>query len=113
MKTVSEMNQLRPLSVEEIRCILAGEMPFLKERFRVKFVGLFGSVVRGEAGEHSDLDVLVEFEEPPTLFQFVELKDWLSRRLGCNVDLVMKSALRPHIKQHILQEVVAVSATHD
>jgi len=105
---LSDTNPHIPPVVEEFRRILAGEMPFLKKRFRVKLIGLFGSVVRGEAGGHSDLDVLVDFEEPPTLFQFVELKDWLSRRLGCNVDLVMKSALRPHIRKHILQEVVTV-----
>jgi len=54
------------------------------------------------------VDILVEFEHAPTFFQFVELEDELGRLLVANVDLVMKSALRPRIGERILSEVVQV-----
>ena len=44
--------------------------------------------------------------EAPTLFEFVELEQRLSDLLGVRVDLVMRSALKPHIGQRILSEVV-------
>jgi len=63
---------------------------------------------RGDATAESDLDILVEYNRPPSLFQFVRLQRDLSELLGVPVDLVMKSALRPAIGQVILSEVVAV-----
>jgi uncharacterized protein len=71
-------------------------------------LGVFGSYLRGEATAESDLDILVEYDRPPSLFQFVRLQRDLSELLGVPVDLVMKSALRPAIGQVILSEVVAV-----
>ncbi len=88
--------------------MLRQQMPDLRARYRVRSLGLFGSYVRGEEGEASDLDVLVEFDAPPTFFGFIELEDKLSSLLGVKVDLVMKSALRPEIGRRILAEVVGV-----
>ena len=84
------------------------EIRKLREKFKVKEIGIFGSYVRGEAKETSDVDILVEFDETPSLFEFIELETYLSELLGVKVDLVMKRALKPHIKQHILREVVYV-----
>jgi predicted nucleotidyltransferase len=74
----------------------------------VRALGVFGSFVRGEATADSDLDLLVEFEHSPTLFEFVRLQRHLTELLGVPVDLVMKSALKPAIGQAILSEVVPV-----
>lgn len=52
--------------------------------------------------------MLVEFSTPPSLFQFVRMKNELAELLGVPVALVMKSALKPAIGAMILQEVVAV-----
>ena len=84
------------------------EIRKLREKFKVKEIGIFGSYVRGEAKETSDVDILVEFDETPSLFEFIELETYLSELLGVKVDLIMKRALKPHIKQHILREVVYV-----
>jgi predicted nucleotidyltransferase len=54
------------------------------------------------------VDVLVEFEEPIGLFEFMELEEYLSDLLGVKVDLVSKKALKPHIGERILQEVIMV-----
>ena len=71
-------------------------------------MGIFGSYVRGEQKKKSDLDVLVDFVEPISLFRFVELEDFLSQRLGVKVDLVMKDSLKARIKDSILDEAIYV-----
>ncbi len=96
------------MSLEKIRRILKKHEKDLKERFKVKEIGVFGSYVRGEQREESDVDVLVEFYETPTLFEFVELENYLSELLGVKVDLVMKRALKPRIKESVLKEVVYI-----
>jgi predicted nucleotidyltransferase len=64
--------------------------------------------VRGEAKKSSDLDILVEFNQAPSLLEFINMEDDLSEKLGIKVDLVMKKALKPRIGQRILEEVVPV-----
>lgn len=87
---------------------IRAHMPELEERYKVKSVGVFGSYVRGDQDETSDLDVLVDFDEPPSLFEFVRLESYLSQILGVEVDLVMRSALKPRVGQRILNELVSV-----
>ena len=94
--------------LEEIQEILRQKKPILRERFKVKEIGIFGSFVRGEETDTSDLDILVELERPVGLIKFVGLQNYLSDELGEKVDLVAKSALRPRIKKNILSEVVYV-----
>jgi predicted nucleotidyltransferase len=64
--------------------------------------------VRGEAKKSSDLDILVEFNQAPSLLEFINMEDDLSEKLGIKVDLVMKKALKPRLGQRILEEVVPV-----
>jgi predicted nucleotidyltransferase len=94
--------------VEVIKRTLALHKDELKEKFRVKTIGIFGSHVRGEQKRGSDVDILVEFEEPVGLFEFMDLEDYLSQMLGVKVDLVSKKALKPHIGERILEEVIMV-----
>jgi predicted nucleotidyltransferase len=75
----------------------------------VKSLALFGSAARGEASPHSDIDLLVEFSAPVGLFEFVRLKLLLEQILGREVDLVTPDALRPNMKEAILQESVDVT----
>ncbi|MCU0510060.1 MAG: nucleotidyltransferase family protein [Anaerolineae bacterium] len=88
--------------------LLREHLPELRQRFGVRALALFGSVVRGEATAESDVDVLVEYDDAPTLFEFVRLKAHLSELLGAPVDLVMRSALKPVIGAAILAEAVDV-----
>ncbi|RKX55928.1 MAG: nucleotidyltransferase, partial [Thermodesulfobacteriota bacterium] len=63
--------------------------------------------VRGDATEGSDVDILVEFEEVPSFFKFIEIENYLSNILGIKVDLVeKKKSLKPRIGEHILKEVI-------
>jgi predicted nucleotidyltransferase len=76
----------------------------------VKELGIFGSYVKEEQKEGSDLDVLVEFEEDAklSLLDVVGLELELSDLLGVKVDLVEKKTLKPYIGQRVLEEVVYV-----
>ena len=80
----------------------------LNQKYKVKEIGIFGSYVRAEAEEKSDLDILVEFKEPVDFFEFLELEEYLSKILKTRVDLVMKKTLKPAIGKSILEEVVYV-----
>ncbi len=95
-------------TLNEITCTIEALKPQLRERFKVKTIGVFGSYVHGEQTTKSDVDVLVEFEEPIGLFEFMDLEFFLSDVLGVKVDLVSKKALKPHIGERILEEVVMV-----
>ncbi len=93
---------------EEIKRTINGHRLFLEERFKVKSIGVFGSYLRGEQSEESDIDILVEFHSTIDLFEFIELEDFLSEILGSKVDLVMKDALKPRIRDRILRETVDI-----
>ncbi len=95
-------------TLPEIERILRDQKPILREKFKVREIGIFGSVVRGEQKETSDLDLLVEFEEPIGLIKYVNLQNYLSDRVGSQVDLIVKSGLNPRIGKHVLKEVIYV-----
>jgi predicted nucleotidyltransferase len=69
------------LSLEEIQQKLKHKMPELAKLYRVKYLGIFGSYVRGEASKTRDLDLLVEFEEAPTLVEHIRMERLLSEEL--------------------------------
>lgn len=93
-------------TLAEVKQWLAQHRSELQERYQVKELGIFGSYIREEQTETSDVDVLVEFFEPPSLLKFVNLENYLSDNLGVKVDLVHKSGLKPRIGERILAEVV-------
>jgi predicted nucleotidyltransferase len=78
----------------------------LVQKYFLKDIGIFGSYVNNTQTATSDLDVLVDFEEVPSLFDVVGLRDELSDLLDTNVDLVMKSTLKPRLSKRILEEVI-------
>jgi len=95
------------MSIKKIKKIKKAE-PFLKEKFRVKQIGVFGSYSRGEQRKASDIDILVEFYEAPSMFKFLDLEEFLAKLLEAKVDLVMKDVLKPHIGKRILNEVIYI-----
>ncbi|OPY48745.1 MAG: Nucleotidyltransferase domain protein [Methanosaeta sp. PtaU1.Bin060] len=94
--------------LQEIEARLKENKNVLDEKYNVKEIGIFGSFVRGEQKETSDLDILVEFKGRVSLFEVIRLERYLSELLGEKVDLVMKKSLKPRIGKHILKEVVYV-----
>ena len=93
-------------TLEEIKQGLRAQKSRLVEKYKVKQIGLFGSYIRGEQQPQSDRDILIDFEEYPSLLEFINLEDELSESLGLKVDLVMKNGLKRHLDEHILREVV-------
>ena len=94
--------------IDRIIMMLRENKPVLEEKYKVKTLGVFGSYVRGGQKEGSDLDILVEFQEPVGLFKFMELEEFLGKNTGIKVDLVSKKALKPRIGKYILKEVINV-----
>ncbi len=95
-------------SLQDLRQTLRRERPSPRERYRVRSLGVFGSYVRGEQRPGSGLDVLVDFDEVPSLLTFANLQYYLPDLLGAPVDLVMREALKPRIGERILEEVEPV-----
>jgi predicted nucleotidyltransferase len=93
---------------EEILHLLRQHKRDLMATYRLGRLELFGSCVRDEQTPASDVDILVEYETPPGLFDFIRLKTALTELLGVEVDLVMKDALRPRIGQRALREAIPV-----
>ena len=69
-------------------------------------VRVFGSVVRGEADDVSDIDLLVSFEPTTSLVQHAALIRELREFLGCPVDVVDDEGLRPQMRDRILNEAI-------
>ncbi|MDD5450884.1 MAG: nucleotidyltransferase family protein [Desulfovibrionales bacterium] len=93
---------------EEILKMLAALNPELQSRYKIKEIGVFGSLVRGEQTAASDVDLLVDFSEDADLFDLVGLSLFLEEKLRCKVDVVTKRALRPEIRDAVLREVAAI-----
>ena len=96
-------------TLDEVKQILSAMKPMLAETHDVSEIGVFGSYVRDEQMPGSDVDILVDFGEYPSLLEFVGLEDELTERLGVKVDLVMKTGLKPHVGAHVLREVTYLS----
>jgi predicted nucleotidyltransferase len=94
--------------LEEIVSTLRLHAPELRRQYGVKSLGVFGSYVRAEQGKQSDLDVLVDFDEAPSLLELSALQRRLSDLIGIKVDLVLKRTLKPAIGEVILSEAVYV-----
>jgi predicted nucleotidyltransferase len=84
---------------------LKGEV---SREYSVKTIGVFGSVARDEQTGKSDIDLLVEFSKPVGFVTFMRLENFLSERLGNQVDLVTSDSLKPVIRQDVLAEVIYV-----
>ncbi|MFA4860872.1 nucleotidyltransferase family protein [Methanoregula sp.] len=106
MPRISQSHRKR--SVDEIQQDLRAHLPELRVRYGITYLGIFGSYVRGEQKTTSDVDILVEFDRPGTLLDFIHLQNDLEDLLGVRVDLVEKSGLKPAIRPYVLAEVVPV-----
>ncbi len=94
---------------KEIQEFFSRYKPILLEKYKwLSELGIFGSYVRGEQNEESDVDVLVDYTEAPDLIELIDLENYLSDNLGMKVDVVTKNGLKPRLKERILSEVVYV-----
>ena len=96
------------LSRKEILDFLKKNQEFLKKEFHLKEIGLFGSFVRNEQNEKSDIDILVDFEDNADLFDLSGLGIFIEEKLKHKVDIIPKRALRQELKDMILNEVISL-----
>lgn len=91
-------------TLPEIQSDLQQLKSTLKARFGIEKLEIFGSYIRGEQTEKSDIDLLVTFDKPYSLWQLIDAERYLKRKLRVKVDLVPKESVKPALKQEILSE---------
>lgn len=79
--------------------------PILQKDYFVNEIGIFGSYVRNQQTENSDIDILVDFSDEIDIFTVADLINWLGAIFGKKIDIVNKKTLRPRIGKTILSEV--------
>ena len=92
------------IRIDEIKDVIIKVL----EKYSVKRAGLFGSVVRGEVSEDSDIDVLVKIDRDISLLDFVGLKLEIEEALGRKVDLVEYDTIKPLLRERILKEEMVI-----
>jgi len=97
------MSEAQP--TPDLMAKLESALPDLKRRYQITKLGLFGSYSKGEQTAQSDLDVLVDFAELPTLIELISLEQELEQLLGVEIDLVTNGALHGYIGERIKSEV--------
>ena len=94
------------LNRDEILDLLRSLLTDLTARYKVRRIGVFGSIARREARVDSDVDILVDLKDGADLFDLVELSDFLEEKIGRHVDLATPRALRPEIRDGVYRDVV-------
>jgi predicted nucleotidyltransferase len=90
--------------IMQISYILKETLPYIKNKYDIEELEIFGSYVRGEDTNNSDIDLLVSFSNTPSLIKFIELENYLSGVIGIKVHLVMKNSLKKNLRHYILRE---------
>ena len=103
MKVLESMKTLPELKTE-----LELLKPALKKRYNVETIAIFGSYSRGEQTQKSDLDLLVTFSDSVGVYKFIEVEQFIRRKLGVKVDLVQKEAVLPMMKEQIMNETLEI-----
>jgi predicted nucleotidyltransferase len=83
-------------------------MPVLRDKYGVNTIELFGSYVRAEQTRRSDLDILITFSKPYSLWELIDVKEFLTKKLRVKVDLIPKDSIKPMLKEQILQEATPI-----
>lgn len=92
---------------DQITSKLRKERPSLFQKYHLKALGVFGSCVRDDCTEDSDVDILVEFEKPIGI-EFIDLATELETILGRRVDLVSRNGIKPKYLDVIIKDLVYV-----
>lgn len=90
-----------------IKQIIKELKPELEKKFHVSSIGIFGSVVRNDFSENSDVDIIVDFSQPIGI-EFIDLADLLEKKFHEQVDLVSKKGIKPQYFSSIENEIVYV-----
>ncbi|MHA1420326.1 MAG: nucleotidyltransferase family protein [Candidatus Heimdallarchaeaceae archaeon] len=80
----------------------------IRDRYKTEIIGIFGSFVRDEQSQYSDIDLLVHFFEGASLFDLTGLANFLEDILQLKVDIVSERAVREELKETIYKELVKI-----
>jgi len=95
------------MTIEQIKNRISSRKEEMQKKFHIKSIGVFGSYAKNMQTKKSDIDILVEFEKGhKDFFNYMRLKLYLEKLFGRKVDLVIKEAIKPQLKERILNEVV-------
>ena len=94
--------------LNEIREIIKQHRNILADKYGIAIVSIFGSYVRGEQDQRSDIDLLADILRPISLLEMVGAEIYLSEVLGIKVDLVPKRSVREELRDNILEEAVSI-----
>jgi predicted nucleotidyltransferase len=96
--------------MDQIREVLRRHLPRLRKQYGIRSLEIFGSYAHGQQKKQSDLDLLIEFDDtvPLSLFDIAGIEYELSGLVGIPVDLVERNAIRPALRQRILNEAVSL-----
>lgn len=92
----------------EMMKFLRESRPIVAEKYKAEVQGIFGSYARGEEKPGSDVDVLVEFKEGASLFDLVDLADFLEENFKRPVDIVSTRALRKELEPSVRRDLMRV-----
>ena len=99
------------LTKEKAIKLLQEKHSYLATEFGVSKIGLFGSYAKGQSGDTSDVDLIIEFERPIG-FRFIELVDYLENLLGHKVDVLTPAGIQniriERVARSISQSIVSV-----
>ncbi|MFK5938587.1 MAG: nucleotidyltransferase family protein [Sulfurimonas sp.] len=95
-------------SLQELKSNILSLKPYIQENYDVDEIYIFGSYARKDQNENSDIDLLVNFKKTPDLLTFIEIEEFLSKKLKHVVDLVPKRKLKPQLRDTILKEAIAI-----
>ena len=94
-------------STGELIAYLKDRKPFLRERFGVTRIGVFGSFARGGQGLESDIDLVVELEKSKkNIHSFFQLRRLLEKELSRKVDLGFEHSLKPIVRENIKGKII-------
>lgn len=94
---------------KDLLSLLANGREDMVRQFGIKKLGIFGSAARNEMHEGSDIDVLVEFQSPPTFDAYMDLKFYLENLFHMNVDLVIDDTVKPRMRPLIEKDLIRVA----
>ena len=95
---------MNTITRKEIITCLKEQLPYLAEEFGVEKIGLFGSFAQDTASNSSDVDLMVEFNQPIG-FRFIELIDYLEQLLNRKVDLLTPAGIQDIRLNHVSESI--------
>jgi uncharacterized protein len=105
IKTTIKLNYMK--TCQQIKTVLEAYKPQLLKKYPIEELGIFGSYARNEQNSKSDVDIIVKFNGYIGL-RFVDLIRDIEKKIGVNVDLVEKDALKPKLKTYIEKDLIYV-----